>query len=307
MAAAESIPIAYVPIYNAEIHRLAAQKQSKLRSSVRVYSGLVGKNKNVNRFGASELAPITGRHSATVILNPVHSLRRMTPTDKGGAFLLDKQDEWKILIQPENDYARNHAESANRFYDRLIITALAADSVAVDENDATSAVTLASWKSGINSYGANSAMTMAKVAKARRRLSEDEKIDGYFTAVVSPQAIEQLFLEVETGMAANRFTSKDYTDMNSLRMGTVPDGAELFGFHWIVSNLLPVDASLDRSCYFFEKESMALGVWQDIYTSLSIRYDLNDARQVYAAVSGGSTRVEEAGVVEVKFREVASS
>lgn len=305
--AAETVPVAYIHGYTAEIHRLAAQKQSKLRGSVRVKPGLTGKSYNFNRLGPSDLAPITGRHSATVILNPVHSLRRVTPTDKGGALLLDKQDEWKILIAPGNDYATNHAESANRFYDDLIIAALGGSSVAVDENDATSAVTLASWKSGTRSYGSNSGMTMAKMAKARRLLQEDEKVDGYFTALVSPQALEDLFMEVESGLDANRFTSKDYADMASLRNGTAPEGAEVFGFHWIVSNRLPIDTSLDRKCYFYEKQSVGLGIWQDIYTSAAIRSDLNDAKQIYAAVSGGATRIEEAGVVEVLVREEASS
>ena len=42
--AAETIPIAYVHGYTAEIHRLAAQSTSKLRGAIRVKSGLTGKS-----------------------------------------------------------------------------------------------------------------------------------------------------------------------------------------------------------------------------------------------------------------------
>lgn len=303
----ETIPAAYVPGFTSEVHRLAAQTQSKLRGAVRVKTGLVGKSYNFNRLGPSDLAPINVRHQATTILNAIHGVRRVTPTDKGGALLLDKADEWKILIQPENDYARNLAESANRFYDDLIIAALGGSSVAVDEADATSTVTLASWKSGTRSFGGGSAMSMGKMAQARRLLDEDEKMDGQFTALVSPQAIEDLFMEVESGMAANRFTSSQYQDAKALRDGTAAPGASIFGFNWIKSNRLPLDGSLDRKCYFFEKQSIALGIWADLITRATERDDLNYSKQVWAAVSAGATRTEEAGVVEVLVREVASS
>jgi hypothetical protein len=305
--AAETIPVAFIKDFQSEIHRLAAQRMTKLRGSVRVKTGVVGKSTTVNRLGASELAPMNVRHGDTTYLNAEHSTRVLKPTDKGGALLLDKQDEWKILIQPENDYAMNLAESANRFYDDLIIAALGGNSTAVDENDAESSITLASWKSGTRSFGGGSAMTMAKVAQARRMLDEDEKMEGTFTALVAPQAIEDLFMEVESGMAANRFTSRDYQDALALRNGTAPDGANIFGFSWIKSNRLPIDASLDRSTYFFEKRSMGLGIWADIITRADELPQKNYAKQAWVAVSAGATRVEEAGVVEVKYREVASS
>jgi hypothetical protein len=305
--AAETIPVAYVKDFQAEIHRLAAQRASKLRGAVRVKTGVVGKSTTFNRLGASELAPMNVRHGDTTYLNAEHSTRLIKPTDKGGALLLDKQDEWKILIQPENDYAMNLAESANRFYDDLIIAALGGSSIAVDEADAETAVTLASWKSGTRSYGGGSAGTMAKVAQARRMLDEDEKMDGDFYAVVSPQMVEDLFMEVESGMAANRFSSRDYQDAMGLRNGTTPDGASIFGFKWIKSNRLPIDGSLDRSNYFFEKRSMGLAIWADIITRADELPMKNYAKQAWVAVSAGATRVEEAGVVEVKIRETASS
>jgi hypothetical protein len=81
----------FVHGYTAEIHRLAAQRASKLRSAVRVETGLVGKTYNFERLGASDLQPINARHAPTPILNPVHSRRRVTFSDRGGAILKDPQ------------------------------------------------------------------------------------------------------------------------------------------------------------------------------------------------------------------------
>src|SRR4029453_18249018 len=113
-----------------------------LRSAVRVQANVRGKTYNFQRLGPSDLAPITTRHSVTTILDPVHSRRRATMSDRGGAIILDKQDEVKMLVQPENAYASNHADSINRFFDDLIIGALGGSATSVNADDTTTSVAL---------------------------------------------------------------------------------------------------------------------------------------------------------------------
>ena len=196
--AAETIPIAFVHDFQAEIHRLAAQRMTKLRGAVRVKTGVVGKDTTFNRLGPSELAPMNVRHGDTTYLNAQHSTRRAKPTDKGGALLLDKMDEWKVLIAPMNDYAMNLAESANRFYDDLIIAALGGGAIAVDENDAETSITLASWKSGTRA-GGSSAGSMA--GSSRPPDARRGQMDGQFTALVSRSSSNLFMGRVRHGAA----------------------------------------------------------------------------------------------------------
>jgi hypothetical protein len=298
---AESIPVAFVHGYTAEIHRLSAQRSTKLRNAVRVKTGVVGKSHHFERLGASNLQTLNTRHGQTPILNPVHSRRRATFTDKGGAILLDRQDEWKMLIQPENDYAQNHADSVNRFYDDLIIAAATGNSVAVDENDATSNVTLASWAGGAHVIASGATgLTFEKVNQATRVMNsnegmEDEQEDRYWA--VSPQAVEDLLAEVEV-------SSSDFSNLNALQNGTMAPEQKWMGAKWIMSNRLAVDATPDRTCLYWHKKGMGLAIAREIKIEASVRDDLSYAKQVYAEASAGAVRIEEARVLSVGVREV---
>jgi hypothetical protein len=294
---AQTIPTAYVHGYTAEIHRLAAQRATKLRSAVRVKTGVVGKSTHFERLGASDLVTISDRHGDTPILNPVHSRRRATFTDKGGAILLDRQDEWKILIQPSNDYAQNHADSVNRFYDDLLIAALTGNSVAVDDADATSNVTLVSWDSGSHVIASGATgLTFEKVNQVVRVLNEDDipQEDRYF--VISPQALEDLLVEPE-------LTSSDFSTLQALRTGSISADAMWMGFKWIISTRLAIDGSLDRTCIAFHKRAIGLAIAQDINIEADVLPTKRYAKQIYAEASAGAVRIEEAGVVSVGVRE----
>lgn len=294
---AETVPVHFVHGYRTELMQLVQQFDTRLRGAVRVETGVTGKSYNFERLGASDLVTLTTRHMETPILNPVHSRRRCTFTDKGGAILLDPQDQLKMLIEPKNKYVMNHTAAVNRFFDDIIITALTGNSVSVSETDAASNVTLASWDSGSHEIASGATgLTYEKVNQTARLMNEDDvpAEDRYF--VVSPQAIEDLLAETEV-------TSSDFTSLNAIRWGTIPKGAVFMGFQWIMSNRLAVDATPDRTCIAFQKDGIGLAIAADIDVKIDQRSDLNYAWQVYASVSAGAVRVEEARVVSVGVRE----
>lgn len=293
---AETIPVSFVQGYTAEIHRLSAQRATKLRSAVRVKTGLRGKRYHFERLGASDLATITSRHMDTPILNPVHSRRAVTFTDKGGAILLDPLDELKMLIQPQNDYAMNHADSVNRVYDDLIITALTGNATSIDDVDASSNITLASLLSGTHVVAnGGTGLTYDKVNQSVRLLNESEVAIEDRYAVVSPQGIEDL-------LATTQATSSDFTILNAIKTGMFPAGAIWMGYQWIMSTRLAV-ASLVRTCIFFQKNAIGLAIEQDIKIEIDRRPDKLNALQVLATVSAGAVRIEEEGVVSVDILE----
>ena len=284
-----SVNVAHVHAYTREVQRLAQQSVSKLRSAVRVKAGVTGKSYNFERLGPSDLQTIT-RHSPTPILNPDHSRRRVTMSDKGGAILLDKQDQVRMLIQPENEYAQNHAASINRYYDDLIIAAALGNSVAVAADDTTSNVALGSGQQIANG---STGLTFAKVNQAARILNANDVPFGNRFAVISPVGLEDL-------LATTQATSSDFVNLKAIQSGQLQ--GTWMGFDWIVSTRLPVTSNV-RSCLFFHKNALGLATAIDMYTSVSMRHDLNDATQVYAAATAGAVRIEEALMVQVDIDE----
>lgn len=282
-----TVNVAHVHAYTREVQRLAQQSQSKLRSAVRVKSGVVGKTYNFERLGPSDLVPIT-RHSSTPLLNPEHSRRRCSMADRGGAIILDKQDQVKMLIMPENEYAQNHAASINRFYDDLIIAAAVgtATTVAADDSTGTAAVTNTIANGGLG-------LTYGKVNQALRLLNAGDVPYGDRYAVISPVGLEDL-------LATTQATSSDFADLKAIQEGRLQ--GTWMSFNWIVSTRLPITGNV-RSCLFFHKNALGLALAIDMYTSVSTRHDLNDATQVYAAVTGGAVRIEEALLVQCDIDE----
>ena len=218
-----TVNVAHVHAYTREIHRLAEQSVTKLRASVRVKSGIVGKTYNFERLGPSDLVTIT-RHSPTPILNPEHSRRRLTLSDRGGAILLDKQDQVRMLIQPQNDYAMNHAEAINRYYDDLIIAAAVGNSQAVDAADAVTNVALPAGQIIVDG---GTGLTFAKVNQALRILNAAQVPYGDRTAVISSWGLEDL-------LATTQATSADFVNLKAIQEGKLQ--GTWMSFDWIVSD-----------------------------------------------------------------------
>jgi hypothetical protein len=288
----QTIDVGFVHAYTQELHRLVAQRVTRFRQAVRVKPGVRGKTYNFERLGASDLAPITSRHAPTPLLNPEHSRRRATLGDRGGAIILDRHDEPKLLIQPENDYATNHAESINRYHDDLIIAALGGTSVAVAADDTTSTVALPAAQLIANG---GTGLTFSKVNQALRILNAADVPYMDRWAAISPVGLEDL-------LGTTQATSRDFSDLRAIQEGRFT--GTWMSFNWIVSTRLPITGNI-RSCYFWHKQAVGLALGIDIYTSMSVRHDLNDAMQVYAASSAGAVRVEEQLVVQCDIDESA--
>jgi Phage capsid protein len=291
MAAYDTVPAVFVHVYHAELQRQIAQRESRLRTAVRTRT-IQGKTDNWDRLGPSDLAAIATRHATTTILDPIHSRRRAVMSDRGGAIILDRHDEVKMIAQPQNEYAQNHADSINRFYDDLIISALGGSATAVAADDTTSTVTLPAGQ--IVAEAGTAGLTFAKVNRAVELLNaKDVPFDNRY-AVVSAAGLSDL-------LATTQATSSDFVDLKAIQSGRLE--GTFMGFTWIMSNRLPFTTP-KRTNYFFHKNAVGLSMAMDMYTSVSTRHDLNDATQVYAACSAGAVRIEEELVVAVEIDEV---
>jgi len=91
---AETVDIAFNHGYSAEITRLYAAMEDKVRDAVRIKSGSPGKTFHFDRLADdADFQTISSRHQPTHVMNPTHSKRRVSFTDKGGAYVLEYQVE----------------------------------------------------------------------------------------------------------------------------------------------------------------------------------------------------------------------
>jgi len=289
---AETVDVSFVRGYSAEIMRRYAATEDKVRDSVTVKTNVVGKSYDWERLGSSDFGTITTRHQPVIVLAPVHSVRRVTFTDSGGSILLDRTDEPKMLIQPKNDYARNHAEAFKRLINDTVIDAAVASATAVDGADATSSVAIGS---GQQIASGSVGLTFEKVNQAARILNTNNVPQENRTALVSPQAVEDLLAEAEV-------TSRDYTDMMRLKSGTM--GSDTFmGFRWIMTTQLNI-SSTTRTCLFYHKDAIGLAIPMELEVFIDRRVDLaTHAWQATAICSAGAVRLQEEGVIQCDITE----
>ena len=288
---AETVDIAFPHGYSAEITRLYAAMDDKVRDAVRVKSGTTGKTYHFERLADdAAFATISSRHAPTFIMNPTHSRRRVSFTDKAGAYVLDRHDSYKMLIQPKNDYAQNHASAWKRFINDLVFTAATASAVTVLADDTTGTAALgAGQQIAAGAVG----LTFEKVLQASRILNENNvpQSERYFA--ISPQGLEDLLQETEV-------TSSDFNQLMALKSGTLT--GPYMGFSWIMTTQL-TKASTTRSCLAWHKNSLGLVVPMELEIHIDQRADLNNAWQANALLAAGAVRIQEEGVIQVDITE----
>jgi len=116
-----TVPTWVTEQYSANVYVLCQQKKSKMRNRVRNETVVSAKNRFFERLGEADAQEITTRHGATPLNEIPHSRRRLTPVDINTAELLDKQDTFKMLVEPTSAYANAQAMALGRKTDDKII------------------------------------------------------------------------------------------------------------------------------------------------------------------------------------------
>ena len=283
---------AFVQKFRDNFIHLSQQKGSKLRESVRVHTDIVGKYDHFDRIGQTSAQLITSRHADTPTVDTPHSRRRVTLADYNWADLVDRADEIKMLSSPASEYMKAGVWAMGRTMDDFIITAFNGSATSVSSDDSTSSV---SFDSNNQIAHGSADLSLAKVIQSAKILADnDVDPDEERYAVVGPAQIEAM-------LNTSTVTSSDYNSIRLLMKGEIDT---FMGFKWITSTRLPKSGNY-RKVFFYAKSAMGLSVGLDVVTSIDKRPDKNNSMQPYAQMSLGSTRIEEAKIVEVSCDESA--
>lgn len=284
-----NINTAAVKQFGSNIEMLVQQKGSKLRNAVRVESGIVGEEAYFDQLAETAAVQKVARNSDTPLVKSDHRRRRVTMYDYEWADLIDKEDQLKMLIDPQSAYVQNAAWALGRSMDDLIIAAF--DGTAYTGKAGGTSTTFTAGN--IIAVGA-SGLTLAKLISAKELLD---------AADVDPQ--EERYIAVTATQISDLLNttevkSADYNTVRALVSGQVDT---FMGFKFILCNRLGLDTSSDRKCLAWAKSGMLLAVAKEVSSRIDVRPDKSYATQVYASMGIGATRMQEEKCVVITCDE----
>ena len=306
-----NVSTAFVQQYSTNVQMLLQQQGSRLRNTVQNMKFQGKAASMAEQFGQVSPVRNQSRHSDTPLISTPQDKRWVYPNDYDWADLIDSQDKLRMLIDPTSNYAMAGAWAMGRAMDDEIISGLL-NSNNTGENGTSATGTLYAYNSNSQSVaattGASAAtgLNIAKLRLAKRKLLEaevDVDNDQLFVAITARQH-DDLLNEAQA-------ISLDYNTKPVLVDGKI---TQFMGFNFVHSERIPGGANFNTainpaiatgstdgtytagSRYMlpcWAKSGMALGVWNDIQTSIDRRADKRNSYQVYVTGTFGAARMEE--------------
>ena len=294
---ADQITTAFVQQYSTNVSMLLQQKGSRFRAAVTEYA-LSGKSAEVlQQFGSVTAVKNTSRHADTPLVDTPEGRRWCFPNDYDIADLVDDQDRLRMIINPDSPIAMAQAFALGRAQDDEIAAAFFGNSQ-TGENGTVATGFLAGQQVAI-AVGASAAtgLNVKKLRGAKQLLLAAEvDIEG-----------EMLFVGIDSKkhddmLGETQATNLDYTNRPVLVDGRI---TSFMGFNFIHSERFPgapLYQGVQPANYQIPvwcKSGIALGVWNDINSTVDRRPDKRNAWQVYSKETVGATRLEELRVVMI--------
>lgn len=288
-----SISNSFVTMFSDDVKQAYQQMTSKLVDSVRVVRNVTGSTykfhklskggsiKNKARFedlvamsDTSKSLTSPGAYTGGTAQNSVVTA---TLNNFHSAEYIDDLDQFKTNIDLRSTFAQSIAGALARAVDQEIISAF-------DSSTPTNIKTTAQGANGLNK---------AALLEVHQALNALDVPTNDRVLLISPAALTDLLTDTTLVAAADGQLSNI-----ALATGYIPS---IFGFRIVVSNLLTSD-SVVRKCYAFQKESIGLALAQDITTRIDY-VPQKASTIVLGTMSGGSTVIDEDGVVEIQVTE----
>jgi len=291
----ELVTTHYVQQFSTNVELLSQQKVSRFQPYV-----MTGTHVGKQASPTDQVKPTVAKKRTTRYpdLTPAETgsdRRWVFPSDYDWMDLIDSIDKLRMLIDPTSAYSLNASSAMGRAKDDEIIAAFFGTNKT--GQDASTSVTFPSAQQVSASEGASAAtgMNVEKLKAAVQILLANEAWD--------PESGDPIFCAISSIQNRNLMDEIQIinADYNGPKLLEVSGFVRSWGsFKFIHSERLPTNGSSQRRCPVWTKEGMYLGLWQDVKTDLRQRGDLAGLPwQIYKEGTFGSTRLEEAKVVEI--------
>lgn len=311
----QSIDQAFVDQFRANVFHLSQQKGSRLRETVRQESQK-GKSQFFERLGSVTATKKQSRHSDTPLIDTPHSRRRVTLEDYEHADLIDNADKVRTLIDPASPYSQAFMWAMGRAMDDEIIEASRGNAFSGQAGGTSVAHPISQKLLSFELGGGGSIDPVKLKVDALRRAKKvldqndvDPSIRRY--CVLNANQLQSLLEETEV-------TSSDFNTVKALVQGEINS---FLGFDFVRTERIETEdvffddtattggdviaADTDGKttnaervlCY--ASDGMVLSIGMDMVARIDERADKSYSTQVFAAMSIGSTRLEEEKVVDI--------
>jgi hypothetical protein len=293
------IPLLYVFQFSSNIQLKLQQKGSVLREAVMSGNHVGAQASPVDQFGAIIANKVTSRYAPMPRTDAPIDRRWVFPQDYDVAQLLDTFDKLRLLTDPLSSYVTNATHALGRAIDSEIISGIVNNNFTGNTGGTTTAFLAANEVSVQQGATSPVNMTVAKLRYAKRLLLSyyADVFDEPIYCAINAASHDSLLAETQV-------INSDYNDTRVLVAGRV---MEFLGIKFIHTELLTTgtddQSGTSTMTPLWMKSGVYLGIWEDIYTDVGQRRDLQGIPyQTYNKCTIGGTRLEEKKVTWIWTR-----
>ena len=268
-----SVDQVFIKQFEADVHLAYQQMGTKLRSTVRSKSGVIGASITFQKVGRGT-ASTKSRHGIVPVMNLNHEPVECILQDYYAGDWVDALDELKTNVDERRVVASAGAYALGRKTDELIVGAM---------KQATTSV-------GDYSTG----LTKDLILSALEVLNQnDVPDDGRRFAVVGVHQWNEL-------LSLDEFVSADYVGDN---LPLISGGAskKWLGITWVLYNDLPI-SSANRDCFMYHATGIGHACGQEVKTDISWHGE-RAAHFISNSMSQGAVLIDNAGIVRIKCKD----
>ncbi|MBR1380280.1 MAG: hypothetical protein IJ560_01690 [Alphaproteobacteria bacterium] len=269
-----SIDNVFIKQFEADVHLAYQQMGTKLRSTVRSKSGVVGASTTFPKIGRG-VASTKSRHGIVPVMNLEHEPVECVLSDYYAGDWVDRMDELKTNIDERRVVASAGAYALGRKSDELIVDAMNSAETAVGD-----------YSTGLTK---NLILSAVEILNAN-----DVPDDGRRFAVVGVRQWNEL-------LSMDEFVSADYVTDSPLTRGF--ESKKWLGITWVMYNALPVKDD-NRDCFIYHASSIGHACGQDVKTDISWHGE-RAAHFISNSMSQGAVLIDNNGIVRVKCADIA--
>ena len=272
-----SVDQVFIKQFEADVHLAYQQMGTKLRSTIRSKSGVVGTSTTFQKVGKG-IASTKSRHGIVPVMNLNHTPVECVLQDYYAGDWVDALDELKTNVDERRVVASAGAYALGRKTDELIIGAM---------NNATQYV-------GDYSTGLTKSLIMSALELLN---TNDVPDDGRRFAVVGVHQWNEL-------LKISEFVSADYVG-NSLPLVDGCESRKWLGVNWILCNGLPLASTDDRDCFIYHASSIGHACGQEVKTDITWHGE-RAAHFISNSMSQGAVLIDAEGIVRIKCDDDAA-
>jgi len=276
-----SLSNAFVTLFDAEVKQ-AYQGKAMLVPAVRQRRGVEGSTVKFPKVGRG-VATVRVPQTDVTPLNVGFSTVTLTLADYNAAEYSDIFSQAKVNFDERQELVQVVAGAMGRRQDQMILDAL---------NGSSTSLTVA------NSIGGSTTnMNIAKLREAKRLLDKGNVPPDGRHIIIHANGLSNLLSETSV-------TSSDFNSVKALVQGEINTYLG-FTFHVLGDRSeggLPIDGSLDRTCFAFHKD--AVGYGEGIGMRTEINYIAEKTSWLVNEVfSAGAVAIDDEGIVKITCRE----